>query len=81
MRANVYEALQREGIKIQGCLRVQGHPARIKQLAATPGVIGIHHYGVAADNWFRDGQFDYDRHSDQPAEAAALIRKYGAPVS
>jgi hypothetical protein len=61
LRANIYEALQKEGIKVQGFLRGQGDPARVKQFAATPGVIGIHHYGVATDNWFKEGQFDVVR--------------------
>jgi hypothetical protein len=61
LRAYTYEALAKEGIKIQGFLRVQGDPSRIRQMAATPGVIGIHHYGVATDNWFKDGQLDVVR--------------------
>jgi hypothetical protein len=58
LRSPVYEALAKEGIKTQGFLRGQGDPARIKTMAETPGLIGIHHYGVATDNWFKQKQLD-----------------------
>ncbi len=58
LRGNIVKQFADEGIKIQGFLRGQGDPARIKTLAETPGVIGIHHYGVATDNWFKQGQLD-----------------------
>ena len=60
-RRNLYEQFANEGIKIQGFLRGQGDPARVATLAQTPGVIGIHHYGVATDNWFKGGQLDVVR--------------------
>ena len=60
-RPNVYQALAEQGIKIQGFLRGQGDPARVATMAKTPGVIGMHHYGVATDNWFKQGQLDVVR--------------------
>ena len=60
-RPNVYQALADQGIKIQGFLRGQGDPARVATMAKTPGVIGMHHYGVATDNWFKQGQLDVVR--------------------
>jgi hypothetical protein len=60
-RRDSYAELAKEGIKIQGFLRGQGDPARVEAMAKTPGVIGIHHYGVATDNWFKQGQLDTAR--------------------
>jgi hypothetical protein len=60
-RRDCYAALAAEGIKIQGFLRGQGDPARVAAMAKTPGVIGMHHYGVATDNWFKQGQLDVVR--------------------
>jgi len=60
-RRDCYADLAKEGIKIQGFLRGQGDPARVAMQAKTPGVIGIHHYAVATDNWYKQGQLDTAR--------------------
>ena len=61
LRDNVYKQLASEGIKIRGFVRGQGDPARLKTLVSNEGVIGVHHYGVATDNWFKQGQLDVVR--------------------
>jgi hypothetical protein len=58
---NMYKQLTDQGIKVQGFARGQGNPARIKTLAEAGGIIGIHHYGAATDNWFKQGQLDVVR--------------------
>ena len=60
-RRNLYDQFAAEGITIRGFVRGQGDPERVATLAQTKGVIGIHHYGVATDNWFKAGQLDVVR--------------------
>ncbi len=73
-RRDTYKSLLDEGIKTQGFLRGQGDPARVKMMAQTPGLIGIHHYGVATDNWYKQGQLDTVR------EYTKYIRETGLLV-
>lgn len=73
LSANTYKQLAAQGIKIQGFLRGQGDPARIPTMAQAGGVIGIHHYDVATDNWFKQGQLEVVREYTKRVRDTGLL--------
>ena len=58
LRDDIYKRFAAEGIEILGFARGRGDPATAKGLAARPGIIGIHHYGVQTDVLFKAGKID-----------------------
>ena len=72
-RRNIYDQFAAEGITIRGFVRGQGNPDRIPELAATKGVIGIHHFGVATDNWFKAGQLEVVREYTKRVRDTGLL--------
>jgi hypothetical protein len=60
VRGDVFDRFTKEGGKLQLFSNGQGDPENIKKMLR-PGCIGIHHYGVATDELFRNGNLNTAR--------------------